>query len=66
MSDVAFKSGIELEEAMIEYRALLQSYLDLAGETCPPLLFTLEKGLDRLDDAFKAHQKVLHQALKVE
>lgn len=65
MSDVAFKSGLELEEAMIEYRALLQSYLDLAGETCPPLLFTLEKGLDRLGAAFEAHQKVLHQALRV-
>lgn len=60
----AFESGIELEEAVIEFRSLVQSYLDLAGDTCPPLLFTLDKALDRVEGALTDHQKVLHANLQ--
>ena len=60
----SFESGIQLEEAMIEFRALVQSYFDLAGETCPPLLFTLDRGFERVEQAMSAHQKVLHTAMQ--
>ena len=60
----SFESGVELEEALIEFRALVQSYMDVAGESCPPLLFTLDRGFERVEKAMSAHQKVLHGALQ--
>ena len=59
----SFESGLELEESMIELRALVQSYIDVAGETLPPLLFTLDRSLMRVEQAMSAHQKVLHGAM---
>jgi hypothetical protein len=63
-SKTSFESGIELEEALIEFRALVQSYMDVAGDSCPPLLFTLDRGFGRVEKAMSAHQKVLHTALQ--
>lgn len=60
----SFESGIELEEAMIEFRSLVQSYIELAGDSFPPMLFTLDRGFSRVEQAMSAHQKVLHTALQ--
>jgi hypothetical protein len=60
----SFESGIELEEVMIEYRALVQSFIELAGESLPAHLFTLDRGFQRVEEAMTAHQKVLHAAIQ--
>ena len=60
----SFKSGLVLEEAFIELKALVQSYVDLAGEEIPPMIYTLGRALDRFDAVLKAHQGVLHGGLK--
>jgi hypothetical protein len=55
-----FKSTIDVEEAIGEFRALLQSHIDVAGDALPPILFTFEKGLERLEAAFSIHQAKCH------
>ena len=49
------KSALGVEDAFIEVRTLVQSYVDVAGETLPPLLFTLERALDRFEAILLAH-----------
>lgn len=60
----AFKSGLALEEHFVEFKALVQSYDDIAGEETPPLIFTLERALDRLEAALTSHLSVLHRGAK--
>lgn len=60
----SFKSGLELEEQFIEFKALVQSYDDVAGEETPPLIFTLERALDRLEAALTGHLSILHRGAK--
>ena len=55
----AFGSGCRLEEAFIELKMLVQSYVDISEETTP-FLFTLEKGVERFESALQMHQAVLH------
>lgn len=45
------------EEALIEHRALLSSFMDLSVDQTPPLLFVLDKSLDRLTAAFDSFSK---------
>jgi hypothetical protein len=56
----SFQSGLKVEDAFIELKTLLQSYVDLAGEAIPPVLFTLERAFDRFESVLIEHQKVLH------
>ena len=56
----SFQSGLLLEDAFIELKTLLQSYSEMAGETTPSLIFTLEKAFDRFESVLTEHQKVLH------
>lgn len=60
-----FQSACDVEEAIGEFRTLLQSHIDVAGESIPPILWTFEKGLDRLEGAFSIHQAKCHAALSV-
>ena len=56
----AFDSGCRLEDAFIELKMLVHSYVDTCGEEITPVLFTLEKGVERLEVALQLHQAVLH------
>lgn len=60
-SDVtqAFDSGIEFETSFIEFKQLLLSYSDLLGEETTPLIFTLQRALERLESSLQTHQIVL-------
>ena len=60
----SYKSGLVLEDAFIELKALVQSYVDLAGDEIPPMIFTLEHALDRFDVVLMGHLGVLHGGLK--
>ena len=61
-ADKSFQSGLELEEVVIEYRALMQSFAELAGDALPAHLFTLDRGFQRIEEAVAKHQKTLHAA----
>lgn len=58
-----FRSACDVEEAIGEFRTLLQSHIDVAGESIPPVLWTFERGLDRLEQAFALHHAKCHTAL---
>ena len=60
-----FKSACDVEEALGEFRTLLQSHIDVAGEAIPPILWTFEKGLERVEQVFGLHQAKCHAALSV-
>lgn len=57
-----FQSVCVLEDALIEHRALVQSYSDVCDEI-PAWLATLQRSLDRLDRAFRIHQDEMHSRL---
>ena len=63
--EMLFRSACDVEEAIGEFRTLLQSHIDVAGESVPPILWTFEKGLERLEQAFALHQAKCHTALSV-
>lgn len=60
----SFESGLELEDQFIEFKTLVQSYGDSAGKQTSPLIFTLERALDRLEAALTEHLRVLHGGLQ--
>jgi hypothetical protein len=59
-NESVFQSGVSLEDAFIELKMLLRSYSDMAGDTAPPLIFTLERAFDRFELVLVEHQKVIH------
>ena len=56
----SFQSGLSLEDAFIELKTLLQSFVELSGGSIPPVLFTLERAFERFELVLAEHQKVLH------
>ncbi len=62
----SFKSGIELEEAFIDFQQLVKSYYELSGEAVSPLIYTLDRATEKLGEALKDHQKILHACIQEE
>lgn len=58
----SFESGIQLEEAFIEFKNLIVSYSLLKPEG-DALIFTLERAIDRFELSLQSHQKILHEIL---
>lgn len=59
----SFESGIQIEEAFIELKMLIDSYRDLKPDG-DALLFTLGRAIDRFEFSLQSHQKVLHEGVQ--
>lgn len=56
----AFDSSCRLECTFIDFKTLVQSYVEVAGDHVPAWLYVIQQGVDVLENALVEHQTLLH------
>jgi hypothetical protein len=65
-ASTVFRSGVEVEESLIEFDALVQSHMDLTVDSVPPMLVVFQKSFERLNLVFRKHLGDCHYLLMKE
>ena len=52
-----------LSEAVLGLRQLVEAFEDLAGDACPPWLFTLAKSSDAVYESAERYMGAVHESL---